>query len=211
MGGRIYRRIFPYGFQTKVEEQDRGLDQRLRDNMPQIIWMASYAFKTLLKKLDGKAGLEEVIPPWVAACRDDLKTQGNQFRKFLESSNDIVFGEHQVVPVDILRRAFLEWCQKNMVKADSLAFTDDTIEDGFSYAERRLMGPQNSLQILPKNARGQVWDLGYDQASSYKGISLRGMCPDRTPAAPHPPSPAGSPPPGDDEDRPPVRLGVPFF
>lgn len=43
--GRIQRRLVPIGFQTKVDSQDRGLDDRLKADMPRIIWMASFAFR----------------------------------------------------------------------------------------------------------------------------------------------------------------------
>ena len=137
--------------------------------------------QALLKKLGGRQGIEEVLGKWILDCRDDLNTQGNQFRKFLENCNELEFGEDKYIPCDALRRAFTDWCQKNMVKTD-VVFTDDTIEDGFSYAERRLMGPNNTVRILPKHTRGQVWDVGYNSVMSFKGISLRNR---QRPLQPH--------------------------
>lgn len=121
-------------------------------------------------------GIEEVLGQWIMDCRDDLNTQGNHFRGFLENCNDVIFGEDQYIEVDILRRTFMEWCQKNMVKGDVI-YTDATIEDGFSYAERRLMGPNNTVRISPKHTRGQIWELGYNTDMSFRGISLRSRAP----------------------------------
>lgn len=134
--------------------------------------------QALLKKLDGR-GLEEVLPKWILECRDDLNTQGSNFRKFLESCNDLVYGEDKFIDSDLLRRTFTDWCYKNMVKGDAVAYNDDTLEDGFVYAERRLMGPGNTVEILPKHTRGQVWELGYDSTPGFRGISLRSLQPAR--------------------------------
>ena len=45
VGGRITRRLIPFGFQTKVDSQDMRLEDRIKNDMPRIIWVASWGFR----------------------------------------------------------------------------------------------------------------------------------------------------------------------
>jgi len=132
--------------------------------------------QALLKKLGGR-GLEEVLDNWILECREDLTTQATPFRKFLQSSNDFVYGPDERIEVDKLRQAFRFWCQQNLVKTDA-AFTDDIVEDGFAFAEKRLMNQalrNQGFLITPRRASGDVAPDGptYDMRHWFKGIGLR--------------------------------------
>jgi phage/plasmid-associated DNA primase len=109
--GQQSRRTVIWKFWRKVIDTDTYLDEKLLNELPQIIKMCVSGYLQAVNKHKHK-GIWKILPKYFQENQDEMDENTNTLVNFLKSSKVIV-SEKVYVPEKIFKQAFNEHCREN--------------------------------------------------------------------------------------------------
>jgi hypothetical protein len=90
--GSIVRRIVVAEFNNKIKKADTTLDQKLKEELPALLYKCYLAYK-LMRSTCHEKGVWEVLPTYFTKIQKSIAIATNPIKQFLQDDDQIVFDD----------------------------------------------------------------------------------------------------------------------
>jgi len=147
--GSIVRRLLVCEFNRRVKASDPDLDNKLKSELPAILFKTQQAYMATAKEYAGH-GIWEKVPRYFKKMQTKIAVSTNPIKKFLHDSSVLVRGDEFKMPLFAFQAHLREFLQSRKIYAQ---FSFDQIIDVFQQEGLKVENTTSAWKGKPVRGR----------------------------------------------------------